>query len=202
MSKTDSTYHQSESGMTLVEVLITLIILSIGIFGIAGLQIVGLHSSNSAVYTSLATNLANDIVEMMRTNEEAIDNGLYSAVSKATINCNALPDPYCADRYNGSTIVAGTTECTPEEMANFDINIWYCGTPYSATASERMNGVSTLLPNITDATIICTDSDTTDGNACSINSNRIVTITWTEVNPDRQSTSGDISRTIQVTMLQ
>lgn len=69
-----STYQSSESlahaGFTLLEVLIALVILSIGLLGIAALQGVGLRSSHGAYLTSQASLLAYDMADRIRANPD------------------------------------------------------------------------------------------------------------------------------------
>ena len=55
-------------GFTLLEVLIALVILSIGLLGIAALQGVGLRSSHGAYLSSQASLLAYDIADRIRAN--------------------------------------------------------------------------------------------------------------------------------------
>lgn len=62
-------------GFTLLEVLIALVILSIGLLGIAGLQGVGLRSSQGAYLTSQASLLAYDIADRIRANPTMIASG-------------------------------------------------------------------------------------------------------------------------------
>lgn len=63
----------SQAGVTLLEVLITLVVLSIGLLGLAGLQTVSLQLNQGAVVRSQAANLAYDITERMRANWDALD---------------------------------------------------------------------------------------------------------------------------------
>jgi type IV pilus assembly protein PilV len=55
-------------GFTLVEAMIALLALSVGLLGIAGLQLAGLRASNSAAWRSQATYISYDIIERMRLN--------------------------------------------------------------------------------------------------------------------------------------
>jgi len=196
----NSQFHipSNQNGMTLIEVLVTLVILSIGILGLAGLQIVGLRGTTNAAFTSQATNSASDIIEVMRTNDAALDAGLFSGVNSAsTIDCTSLPSPFCADYYNGSSITVAAS-CTPAQLQTFDLNIWFCGMPSGGT---RAGGVVNILPS-SSATITCTDSNATDANPCSINSSRTVTLNWTEINPDRyEGAATTLSRTLTMSMM-
>ncbi|SMP63962.1 type IV pilus assembly protein PilV [Desulfonatronum zhilinae] len=64
-------------GFSLVEVLVGLIILAIGLLGLAGLQMQGLRNNNSSYLRSQATILAYDIVDRMRANRSHARNGFY-----------------------------------------------------------------------------------------------------------------------------
>jgi type IV pilus assembly protein PilV len=55
-------------GFTLVEAMVGLLVLSIGLVGIAGLQLAGLRASQSSAWRSQATYLSYDIIERMRLN--------------------------------------------------------------------------------------------------------------------------------------
>lgn len=56
------------AGFTLVEVLVSLVILSIGLLGIAKLMLLSSHSNDSAYLRSQATALAYEILDNMRAN--------------------------------------------------------------------------------------------------------------------------------------
>ena len=58
----------SASGFTLVEALVALLALSIGLLGIAALQLNGLRNNLSSAYRSQATYLAYDIIDRIRAN--------------------------------------------------------------------------------------------------------------------------------------
>jgi type IV pilus assembly protein PilV len=57
---------QGHRGATLVEVMVAVLILSIGLLGVAGLQMVSLKSGHSAYQRSQATWLANDLTDRLR----------------------------------------------------------------------------------------------------------------------------------------
>jgi type IV pilus assembly protein PilV len=61
---------QDVGGFSLVEVLVSLLILSLGLIGLAGVQTRGIASNYSALQRSQATLYAYDIVERMRANRE------------------------------------------------------------------------------------------------------------------------------------
>lgn len=97
-----------QSGFTLLEVLVTLLIISFGLLGMAALQISALKNNLSAHHRSQATILAYDIVDRMRANITTIDNyvGIPDASVAAVATC--LTD----------------TGCTPQNMALNDLAEW------------------------------------------------------------------------------
>jgi len=66
------------SGFTLLEVLISIVILSIGLLGMAGLVATGIKNNHTASYRSQATVLADDILDRIRANKTAALAGQYS----------------------------------------------------------------------------------------------------------------------------
>jgi type IV pilus assembly protein PilV len=61
-----------QRGFTLLEVLIALLVLSIGLLGLAALQGVGLRSSQEAYLTSQASLLAYDLADRVRANPAGV----------------------------------------------------------------------------------------------------------------------------------
>lgn len=61
-----------QAGFTLVEVLIALIVLSIGMLGIAALYLESLRASRSALYRTQAVTLASDIADRIRSNRDPV----------------------------------------------------------------------------------------------------------------------------------
>lgn len=67
-----------QAGTSLIEVLVTLVVLAIGVFGLAQLHANSIKSNQSAYYRSQATLLAYDIGERMRANRVAALKGDYA----------------------------------------------------------------------------------------------------------------------------
>ncbi|MEP7312675.1 MAG: type IV pilus modification protein PilV [Pseudomonadota bacterium] len=75
-------------GFTLVEALVALVCLSIGLLGVAALQVTGLQSNLSSSWRSQATYLAYDIIDRMRANRDSRATyviGLGAAPAGATV---------------------------------------------------------------------------------------------------------------------
>jgi type IV pilus assembly protein PilV len=71
-------------GFTLIEALVALVVLSIGLLGVAALQLSSLRSNHSSSLRSQATLLAYDIVDRMRANQSAATNGAYDIALTST----------------------------------------------------------------------------------------------------------------------
>jgi type IV pilus assembly protein PilV len=91
-------------GFTLVEVLIALIIMSVGMLGIAGLYVHSMQAGRTSLFRHHAVTLAGDIADRIRANPRAV--GAY-ALAGANNNC-----------------VDGGIDCTPAQMAANDIFLW------------------------------------------------------------------------------
>lgn len=65
-------------GSSLIEVLVTLVIIAIGMLGLAGLQLNSVRSANSSALRFEATLLADTILERMRANRPQAVMGLYA----------------------------------------------------------------------------------------------------------------------------
>lgn len=76
--------RKHSSGFTLMEVLVAVLVLSIGLLGLAGLQLTSLRNNTSAYHRSQATAFAYDILDRMRANREAARSGKYDLAITAT----------------------------------------------------------------------------------------------------------------------
>lgn len=79
-----------QRGFSLIEVLVTVLILAIGLLGLAGLQSTALRSNHSAYLRSQATVLAYDIIDRMRANRTAALNGAYTVSWGGTLTGSSM----------------------------------------------------------------------------------------------------------------
>lgn len=183
----------------MVEVLVTMLVLSIGLLGMAALQLNGLRSVNSASYRTQATLLLSDIAERVRSNPTAVDNNLFMNIDSATnINCGAFPATYCGEYYDGSGVV-NAASCNSTQLATYDVNVWFCGINAAGT---RAGGVQAALPQAA-ATISCIDTDPpagADADICTDGSPHSISLSWTEVNPNKTAVNDTVVQTIAITI--
>jgi type IV pilus assembly protein PilV len=83
-------------GFTLLEVLVALVVLSIGLLGLSGLQTSSLRNNHSAFLRSQATLAITDIMDRMRANSDAASAGNYDinygstpSAADCSSNCSA-----------------------------------------------------------------------------------------------------------------
>jgi type IV pilus assembly protein PilV len=70
--------------MTLVEVLVTLVLISIGLLGVAALQLTSLKNNQESYVRSQAAMLAADILDRMRSNQTGFKAGDYDMAADAS----------------------------------------------------------------------------------------------------------------------
>lgn len=96
-----------QSGFTLIEVLVSALILAIGLVGVAGLQALSLKNNQSSFMRSQATALAYELADRVRANMPSAINNQYDPAMKAmAAGCMS------------------TVGCTPQQMAQHDIAEW------------------------------------------------------------------------------
>lgn len=82
-----------QQGATMIEVLVAIVVLSVGLLGLAGLQSVGLTHNQSASFRSTATMMSYSILDSMRANRFAASNGSYNIDIGASIpSGSTLPE--------------------------------------------------------------------------------------------------------------
>ncbi len=134
-------HRNIENGFTLIEVLVTLLILSIGLLGLAGLQGQSLLTNNQAYVRSTATALSNDIIHRMRTSRASAIIGDYDQSIAGEFS---ILETDCED----------ATGCTDAQMAGTDLFRWD-----AALLAGLENG----------AGVVCIDSTPNDPAATPIN---------------------------------
>lgn len=100
------------AGFSLLEVLIAILVSSVGLLGLAALQTTGLRTSHSSYLTTQAVQFANEMVDRMRANMDGVNDGDYDAL--------AYPGPGAAP-----SCVGGPAGCADAgDMAQNDHHEW------------------------------------------------------------------------------
>ena len=109
------------TGTTLIEAMVALVIMSIGMLGLAALQVTGINDNADAERRTQASIVMNDLIERMRANTTGVTNGSYAGIDFASIDCSGAPAIYCATR--GANAAA---DCTADQVASFDGFVALC----------------------------------------------------------------------------
>ena len=117
---------RTSAGFSLVEVLIALIIMSVGMLGIAGLYVQSMKAGRTSMLRHHAITLAGDIADRIRANPAA--GAAYSGAGDDTINCGAE-----------------NANCDSADMAANDIALWKAQAnaflPPMADGTEQVEGL-------------------------------------------------------------
>jgi type IV pilus assembly protein PilV len=148
-----SAARRLSAAFTLVEVMVALIVLSIGLLGIASMQAMALSSTSNARMRSLAAIEAASFASMMHTNRAY---WATSAPASFTVVDGVISNSTL--KQSGVDCTSTTTTCTPAKLAAYDTQRW-------ATA------LGTVLPHPS-ATITCP--------VATVPMNCTIYITWAE----------------------
>lgn len=98
--------RRASAGFSLIEILVAVLIISVGVLGVAGLQLVSLQNNTSAMFRTQAFQSAYEIIDRKRANPDQD----YSIALADPIPA-APPDCEGAD-------------CTPAQMRTYDLATW------------------------------------------------------------------------------
>lgn len=110
-----------QQGFTLLEALIALVVVSVGLLGVAHMQLTGIKYNHEALLRTKAGVLAQDMADRMRSNPAAD----YTLADLNDIPIAGLTDCSQTD-----------SDCDTTELRNVDLNSWWYGE----------NGVQNQLP--------------------------------------------------------
>lgn len=165
------THAPRQRGFTLLEVLIAIVIFSIGLLGIAGLQVAGMRFTHGSQLRAVATAQAENLADRMRSNPQGMKDELYNILAE-------MPTAFDTD--------CSALECTPAQLAAFDLVNWNISSGDTAKPRESNEDV---LPD--GAGVVCIDSTPNDGTAADWECDNAgvvyaIKVSWTE-----RSVSGD-----------
>lgn len=140
MSRNTIGSSRPEGGFSLIEVLVALVILSVGMLGVLTLQVKGLQFSQSARISTNAIIAASDMADRIRANPTAGT----SYFADVTAPSATPPEPQCADLPDDP--VPPGTNCTPAQLAAFDIWLWKDALSRDTGIPEGQGSIDVLTP--------------------------------------------------------
>lgn len=96
------------SGFSMIEVLVSLLVLALGLLGFALLQTMNLRYTQSADYRTHATNLAYDLLDQMRANRHSA--GDYAGVTGADFGPGDITNTVCSRPTGTAADIAGNIQ--------------------------------------------------------------------------------------------
>lgn len=117
-------------GFTLIEVLVTLVILTFGLLGIAGLMAKGQRIAFEAYQRQQAVALASDMAERVRGNRLLAEicptafPGCTSYTAAAPVGTPVGDGQFYNDYRSGTIKDCATLVCTIQELALYDVALW------------------------------------------------------------------------------
>ena len=140
-SNTNSGLNIIPKGFSLIEVLVALLVLSIGLLGLAALQTTSLKYNTDSYTRTQATLLAYDIIDRMRSNLKGVDAGNYN-VTSSTAATKISSYNSCKGSATGCGCDLSGANCSASNLALFDIGEWYEG--LAATLPEASTYPATI----------------------------------------------------------
>lgn len=117
----------SQQGFSLIEVLVAILIVTVGLVGLAGMQLVGLKGNQQSFSKNLAAHHTQALLERMRGNAAGVHGDAYLTDS-STLSCATPPTDDCTDT---------ASSCNSAQMATYDIYQSFCGGQGSSSGGIR-----------------------------------------------------------------
>lgn len=175
-----------QRGVSMIEVLVTLFILSVGLLGVASMQFISSFSNKQALARTQAIMIAQQMSERLRastlsstvTDGFIVDNAYFNAgnYNFTDLECNSGQGDfacYC-DEIPAEIPNCNDGECSSAQIAQFDAYEMSC-------ALESANPVATI-------NVSCDDKDNTDADSCTAGSIHQITVRWPTTNWQNNNT--------------
>lgn len=99
-----------QTGMSLIEIMVAVFVVSVGLLGVARMEILAKQSNVEAIQRTTATQIAQQIIEKMRANPSQLAMYAGQTLGAGTLS---VPSTNC-----------NTAVCTPTQMATWDLYQW------------------------------------------------------------------------------
>lgn len=117
-------------GLSLIEVLVTITITSIGLMGLVSLQMQSVRATSDSGNRSQAIWVLNDMINRIQANEASSKSYLPNPDDGSPISCDGYSGPICSSYHNGN-VPKSPANCTGDQLAKWDMYEVAC--PLNAT---------------------------------------------------------------------
>lgn len=115
--------REKQGGATLIEVLVTVVVLALGLLGVASLLVRGLQANTFSNYRSVAVAKAYEVTDRLRAN-----NAAWAAIKSKTITVpSSEPGTKCETVTTGATNGTKPAACSANDQATWDLWVWNKG---------------------------------------------------------------------------
>ncbi|WP_255988205.1 type IV pilus modification protein PilV [Chitinolyticbacter albus] len=142
----------------MIEVLVSLVILAIGILGLASLQLYSMKNSQNAYWRSIASDLANDLADRIRTNRSPKQTTIEGGVMKDEKSA-IIPFPPDYARIACTANSSGVFTCNWISGYTAPANTAGTNLAMSDLANWMQLAASSLPVGSTGGAIVCRDND-------------------------------------------
>jgi type IV pilus assembly protein PilV len=108
--------NQQSEGFAMIEVLVSVILMAIGMIGLAGMLMMSQKTSSSSYLKQQAVDSAYDMVDRVRANSAAAISGAYAIDNLPTSGAPVIPDSPATN--------CVSTVCTATQLASYDTWSW------------------------------------------------------------------------------
>jgi type IV pilus assembly protein PilV len=174
-NSTSSIRRRRASGFSLVEVMVALIVVGVGMLGIAKIQAMAYASTGTASLRSLAAIEASSLAAAMRANRNYWTLSSNTPVNIQVTGASYPNPPTISPSVAGPVCIYSVTPtCTPAQLANYDLSTW-------ATT------INTMLPSVI-ATVSC-PAPVPDAGGLTPPVGCTIQMNWAERNPGTNTES-------------
>lgn len=116
---------KKQSGISMIEILVTVIVIAVGLLGVAVSQSVAVKETGNSAQRTAAVNMVNDLVERMRMNRLGIND--YRSNINGNCPTSAGITKVCGTTVKSKSVSnADANGCTVAEKAKFDLWESFC----------------------------------------------------------------------------
>lgn len=137
--------YANQQGMSLLEVLVSIIIIAIGMLGIASMLLISNQANNSSYMKQQAIQNIYNIFDKIKANSQAAINGNYNISNISASGPTSVSTP---------SVQCNAAACTPAQLATYDTWVWLtkdlarlpsgCGSITTAPSAVAGNTVVTV----------------------------------------------------------